>query len=248
MLERTRPNRAIHPPSPVLVTLDNVSKQVISPAGTLAILTDIRLTIAAGEFVGVIGPSGSGKSTLINMITGIDHPTQGNIVVAGQPIHRLSEDRLAQFRGRNIGVVFQFFQLLPTLTALENVLLPMNLCQVWRRAERHSRAMRLLEMVRMDAHAQKFPSMLSGGQQQRVAIARALANDPPLIVGDEPTGNLDRESAALVFELLKGLVRAGKTVVIVTHDAGLARVIPRVIEVRDGRIYDHGNRPGIWLT
>jgi putative ABC transport system ATP-binding protein len=184
----------------------------------------------------VVGPSGSGKSTMINMITGIDRPTSGEIWVADRLLNDMGEGELARFRGRNIGVIFQFFQLIPTLTVIDNVMLPMDFCNTFPVRQRRERAMELLELVQVPEIAHKLPNQASGGQQQRAAIARALANDPRLIVADEPTGNLDTASAQLVFELFENLVTRGKTIVMVTHDRALARMIPRVEEVRDGRL------------
>ena len=179
------------------------------------------------------------KSTLINMITGIDRPTSGEVHVAGERLTGMSENKVAKWRGRNVGVVFQFFQLLPTLTVLENVMMPMVHGGTYK-GQRHERAMEVLELVNVPETADNFPSQISGGQQQRAAIARALVNDPKLLVGDEPTGNLDTISAGLVFELFEELVRQGKTIVMVTHDRDLAGRIPRVEEVRDGRIVGAG--------
>jgi putative ABC transport system ATP-binding protein len=229
-----------HSDNHTLIDLRNVFKSYETGAGKVAVLKDINLQIGEGEFVGVVGPSGSGKSTLINMFTGIDRPTSGDVWVAGQRLNDLSENRLARFRGTHIGVIFQFFQLLPALTVIQNVMLPMDFCGVGTRRERRERAMELLEMVEVPELAHKLPSQTSGGQQQRVAIARALANDPKLIVGDEPTGNLDTVSAGLVFAVFEELVAQGKTLVMVTHDRELARLVPRVEEVRDGRLATAG--------
>src|SRR5579859_42615 len=223
-----------------LVHVDNVVKDFQGPAGIIHVLKSVNLSVAAGEFVGVRGPSGSGKSTLINMITGIDRPTGGRVQVAGQHIESMSENALARFRGKNIGVIFQFFQLLPTLTVVENVMLPMDFCRMWKPRERPQRAMALLEQVGLADQADKLPNTLSGGQQQRAAIARALANDPPLLMGDEPTGNLDSQTADRVFSLFASLVEQGKTFIMVTHDVELARRIPRLIEVHDGILYEEG--------
>jgi putative ABC transport system ATP-binding protein len=175
------------------------------------------------------------------MITGIDRPTRGDVHVIGAHLNDLNENQLAHWRGRNVGVIFQFFQLLPTLTVLENVIFPMECCRMWKPRERPQRAMHLLEQVGLADQAHKLPNTLSGGQQQRAAIARAMANDPLLIMGDEPTGNLDSKSADKVFCLFEELVRGGKTFMMVTHDLGLARRIPRVIEVLDGDLFDNGN-------
>lgn len=219
---------------PDLVHVDTVRKNYTGPAGEVTVLKGVSLTVKPGEFVGVRGPSGSGKSTLINMITGIDRPTSGAVTIAGTRIDTMSENTLARFRGLKIGVIFQFFQLLPTLTVLENTLLPMEFCRVWKPRERTERAFALLEQVGLTDQAQKLPNTLSGGQQQRAAIARALANDPPLLVGDEPTGNLDSRTADRVFQLFADLVAQGKTFIMVTHDNELAARIPRVIQVQDG--------------
>lgn len=219
-----------------LIDLRNVFKAYETGAGQVSVLKDVNLRVEKGEFVGLVGPSGSGKSTLINMFTGIDRPTSGDVWVAGQRLNDMSENEVARFRGKHIGVIFQFFQLLPTLTVIENVMLPMDFCNVWKPSERRERAMELLELVQVPEIADKLPSQTSGGQQQRAAIARALANDPQLVVGDEPTGNLDTVSAGLIFALFEELVEQDKTLVMVTHDRALSRLIPRVEEVRDGRL------------
>jgi putative ABC transport system ATP-binding protein len=227
-----------------LIDLRDVFKSYETGAGEVPVLKDVDLRVREGEFVGVVGPSGSGKSTLLNMITGIDRPSDGEVFVAGEAVHEMSENQLARWRGRNVGVIFQFFQLLPTLTILENVMLPMDFCNVYKRRERKKRAMELLQMVGITDQAHKLPSSLSGGQQQRAAIARALANDPPLVVGDEPTGNLDTHTADEVFKLFERLVRQGKTLMIVTHDRQLSDRMGRVIHLLDGRIerdHDNGN-------
>ena len=222
-----------------LVRLENVEKVFKTKAGRFTALSGVYLQIQGGEFVAIVGPSGSGKSTLINMITGIDRPTSGEVHVAGERLTGMSENRVAKWRGRNVGVVFQFFQLMPTLTVLENVMMPMHYGGTYK-GQRRERAMEVVELVQVPETADDFPSQISGGQQQRAAIARALVNDPKLLVGDEPTGNLDTISAGLVFELFEELVRQGKTIVMVTHDRDLAGRIPRVEEVRDGRIVGAG--------
>jgi putative ABC transport system ATP-binding protein len=222
-----------------LVSLENVEKVFKTKAGPFKALRGVDLQVEAGEFVAVVGPSGSGKSTLINMITGIDRPTTGEVYVVGERLTQMSENKVARWRGRNVGVVFQFFQLLPTLTVLENVMMPMNYCGTYK-GQRRERAMELLELVEVPDTVDKYPSQISGGQQQRAAIARALANDPKLIVGDEPTGNLDTVSAGLVFGLFEELVEQDKTIIMVTHDWELAGNIPRVEEVRDGRLVAAG--------
>jgi putative ABC transport system ATP-binding protein len=201
-------------------------------------LRGINLDVTSGEFIGLIGKSGSGKTTLINMITGIDRPTSGRVDIDGTPIHKLNENQLAIWRGRTIGVVFQFFQLLPTLTVAENVMLPMDFCAMYTPTERPERALHLLEQVEMADQANKLPSALSGGQQQRVAIARALANDPPILAADEPTGNLDSKTADAVFNLFERLVDAGKTIIMVTHDNDIATRVRRSLHVSDGEIVE----------
>ena len=218
-----------------LIDLQGVRKVYKTKAGALEVLKGVDFQVGTGEFVAIVGPSGSGKSTLINMITGIDRPTDGEVHVASERLTKMSENRVAKWRGRNVGVVFQFFQLLPTLTVLENVMMPMNYVGTYA-GQRKERAMALLERVDLPEVAHKYPSQISGGQQQRAAIARALANDPKLIVGDEPTGNLDTVSAGLVFALFEELVAHGTTIVMVTHDRDLAGQVPHVVEVRDGRI------------
>ncbi len=223
-----------------LVRLEGIIKDFQGPYGVIHVLKNIDLTVGQGEFVGVRGPSGSGKSTLINMITGIDRPTSGDVRVVGQSLNVLSENKLARFRGNHIGVIFQFFQLLPTLTVIENVILPMDFCRKWTPRQRYERAMQLLDQMGVADQAHKLPSTLSGGQQQRAAIARSLANDPPLLLGDEPTGNLDSKTADMVYTIFEGLVAQGKTFIMVTHDKELAKRIPRVIEVLDGVLYENG--------
>ena len=224
--------------SPALIRLRGVQKSYFTAAGEFPALKGIDLNIHAGEFVSIVGKSGSGKTTLINMIAGIDRPTAGEVWVGDTPVHKLSEGQMAVWRGRNLGIVFQFFQLLPTLTVLENVLLPMDFCHRYAPRERVERAMHLLELVEIAEQAHKLPSQVSGGQQQRAAIARALANDPPVIVGDEPTGNLDSKTAEAVFELFERLVAQGKTFVIVTHDASLARRVQRSVIITDGEVFN----------
>ncbi len=209
-----------------------------TPAGPFTALKGIDLSIQAGEFVAVVGKSGSGKSTLINMFTGIDHPTDGEVIVAGTAIRRLNEGQMAEWRGRSMGIIFQFFQLLPTLSIVENVLIPMDLAGLYGLNERYERAMHLLEQVGMAADAHRFPATVSAGQAQRAAIARALANDPPILVADEPTGNLDTKSATAVFDLFGALVDAGKTILMVTHDSELAQRVPRTVTIADGWIVD----------
>lgn len=230
-------------PTP-LIRLTDVVKTYDTGEVPFTALRGVNLDVDPGEFIGLIGKSGSGKTTLVNMITGIDRPTSGRVVVDGAPVHELSENALAIWRGKTIGVVFQFFQLLPTLTVIENIMLPMDFCGVHRPDERPDVAMHLLEQVEMAEQAHKLPSALSGGQQQRVAVARALANDPPIIAADEPTGNLDSKTADAVFELFEGLVADGKTIVMVTHDNDLASRVTRALHVADGEIVEDRRR---WL-
>lgn len=223
-----------------LVDLQQVTKIFHTPAGDFPALRGVDLLVDPGELVSIVGKSGSGKSTLINMITGIDQPTAGTVVIGGTPVHELDQERIALWRGRTIGVIFQFFQLLPTLTAVENVLLPMDYLGRYHPAERVARALVLLELVGMADVAHSFPSELSGGQLQCVAIARALANDPPLIAADEPTGNLDTQAGDAVFRLFEGLADAGKTVLMVTHDRELAHRCPRRVVLADGVVVVEG--------
>jgi putative ABC transport system ATP-binding protein len=217
-----------------LVELNGVTKTFSIAAGTFTALNNVSFRIARGQLVAITGKSGSGKSTLLNLIAGIDKPTRGSVSVNGVQVEKLSESSLASWRGRNIGVVFQFFQLLPTLTILENVMLPMDFCETYDPKERRRRALNLLEQVDIVEQADKLPAALSGGQQQRAAIARALANDPALIIADEPTGNLDSATATAIFELFARLARAGKTVVVVTHEREFSRYFENVIALSDG--------------
>jgi ABC-type lipoprotein export system ATPase subunit len=219
-----------------LIDLRGIDKSYKTAVGDYPALKGINLKIQAGEFVSVIGKSGSGKTTLINMITGIDRPTSGEVWVNQTPVHTLTESQMARWRGKNLGIVFQFFQLLPIISVIENVMLPMDFCRTYPMREREPRALHLLDLMGLADHAYKLPAALSGGQQQRVAIARALANDPPLIIADEPTGNLDSKTAEAVFGLFKDLVEQGKTIIIVTHDSGLAKRANRTALLSDGEI------------
>lgn len=223
-------------PAMPAVALYAVRKTYVTGAGEFSALRGVDLKVAAGEFVAVVGKSGSGKSTLINMITGIDRPTAGEVWVAGTPVHTLTENQIAVWRGRTVGVVFQFFQLLPTLTALENVMLPMDFGDIHPPAGRQRLAYELLDLVGVSDQADKLPANLSGGQQQRVAIARSLANDPPLLVADEPTGNLDGDTADAVIDLFVELAARGKTILMVTHDKDLAHRAGRIVTVAAGRV------------
>lgn len=228
-----------------IVQVKDVTKHFSVGDGEVTVLKGISLDIQCGEFVAIVGPSGNGKSTLLNMITGIDHPSEGQVIVTGQSVHTMSENELAVWRGEHLGIIFQFFQLLPALSLLKNVMLPMDLVKKTPRRERQARAMALLDMVGLADQAHKLPSQVSGGQQQRAAIARALANDPPLLVADEPTGNLDSTTAEDVFQLFLKLVAAGKTMVMVTHSRTLAARGSRVIEIRDGLIASDSGRVAI---
>jgi putative ABC transport system ATP-binding protein len=218
------------------IVLRNVGKVYDSGGGPCHALRGVDLTIAPGEFVAVVGESGSGKSTLLNLIAGIDRPTAGEISVGATAVHTLAEGPLSTWRGRTVGVVFQFFQLLPTLTAVENVMLPMDFCGIWPARERAARARGLLERAGVADQADKLPGTLSGGQRQRVAIARALANDPPIVVADEPTGNLDSRTGEAMLELFSGLSDSSKTVVMVTHAQAAANHASRGVTIHDGEI------------
>jgi putative ABC transport system ATP-binding protein len=225
-----------------LIDVKDVVKAYITPVGDFIALDGVDLRIDRGEFVSVVGKSGSGKSTLINMITGIDKPTSGQVCIEGTAVHTLKEGPMAEWRGRTIGVIFQFFQLLPMLSCVENIMLPMDFCNMYNQKERKERALHLLEQVEMVEHAYKLPSEVSGGQQQRVAIARAMANDPPILAADEPTGNLDSKTADSIFELFETLVDNGKTIVMVTHDNELANRVNRTITLADGLIVNEERR------
>jgi ABC-type lipoprotein export system ATPase subunit len=219
-----------------MIALRGVNKYYQSAAGDYHALKTIDLSIGAGEFVSIIGKSGSGKSTLLNMIAGIDRPTTGEVWVNGTPVHEMNENQMAIWRGTSLGIIFQFFQLLPALNLLQNVILPMELAGKYSVRERRQRAEHLLDLVGLSEHQHKLPSMISGGQQQRAAIARALANDPPILIADEPTGNLDSKTAETVFTLFNELVAQGKTVIIVTHDSSLAKRAHRTALIADGEI------------
>jgi len=219
-----------------MIDLRDVNKYYKTAVGDYHALNSVDLQINAGEFVSIIGKSGSGKTTLLNMITGIDIPSNGEVWVNNTAVHKLSENKMARWRGKNLGVVFQFFQLLPMISVVENIMLPMDFCRTYPMRERYERAMELLELVELKDHAHKLPTALSGGQQQRVAIARALANDPPVVIADEPTGHLDSKTAESVFALFNDLVSKGKTIIIVTHDSALAKRTHRTALIADGEI------------
>ena len=230
-----------------LIELREVVKNYQSEAGIFPALKDINLRIERGEFLGIIGKSGAGKSTLLNMFTGVDQLTSGEVIVRtnGKTIslHELSENELALWRGRTVGVIYQSFQLLPMLTLAQNVMMPMDMSDLYHPRKSRERALELLDMVELLDHAHKLPAFISGGQQQRVAIARALANDPPLIVADEPTGSLDSVTADHIFKLFERLIQAGCTIVMVTHDKGLMPRFTRHVEIVDGELIDTGSLP-----
>ncbi|MBG0786370.1 MAG: ATP-binding cassette domain-containing protein [Anaerolineaceae bacterium] len=221
-----------------LIQLKGIEKTYVNAAGSFTALKHIYLDFYQGEFVGVIGKSGSGKSTLVNMITGIDRPTEGQVLVEKVDIHAMQESKQARWRGLNLGVVFQFFQLLPMLTLVENVLLPMDFCNKYTEAEREARAMDLLAMMGLEKDAHKLPGAVSGGQQQSAAIARALANDPPIIVADEPTGNLDARTADFVYDKFQSLANEGRTIIMITHDPEIEHRLSRTVLISDGVVID----------
>jgi len=230
------PDQPIDPSAPPMIALTQLYKSYHTSAGPIPALRDVNLQVQPGEFVAVVGKSGAGKSTLVNMITGIDRPDRGQIHINGAAIHEMDEDQRAGWRGRNMGVVFQFFQLLPSINLVKNVVIPMEFCHLYSASDRKRRALHLLEQVGIGDHAHKKPSHISGGQQQRAAIARALANDPPILIADEPTGNLDSKTAAEVLDLFTELASQGKTLLIVTHDRAIAKKADRIIEIVDGEV------------
>jgi putative ABC transport system ATP-binding protein len=219
--------------------LRKVTKKYRTSAGDFTALSEIDLDVYPGEYLGIYGKSGAGKTTLINMLTGVDHTSGGEVWMDHTSIHRLDESQLALWRGRNLGIIYQSFYLMPTLSLLHNVMLPMDICGLYRRGESEDRALELLRMVELEDHAHKLPSAISGGQQQRVAIARALANDPPIIVADEPTGRLDSVTAETIFQIFNRLLGEGKTILMVTHDRSLLERVSRTLRLVDGQIADH---------
>jgi putative ABC transport system ATP-binding protein len=221
-----------------LIQMCRIVKVFKTPVGDFPALRGIDVEFHTGEFISVVGKSGSGKSTLVNMITGIDRPTSGEVKIKDTYIHALNESQMAKWRGRNLGIVFQFYQLLPMLSLLENVILPMDFCDMYDPETREARAMALLALVGLEEHAYKMPAAVSGGQQQSAAIARALANDPPIIVADEPTGNLDSRAAAAIFDIFDDLVARNKTIIMVTHDDALAQRASRTLVLADGEVVD----------
>ena len=236
--------------SSALIEMNDVVKVYSTAAGEFTALKGITLSVGASEFVGIVGKSGAGKSTLLNMLTGVDHLTSGEVIVntraASVSLHKLSEDAIASWRGRNLGVVYQSFQLLPMLTLVENIMLPMDLCGSFNAKQSRARAMELLQLVEIADHANKYPTQISGGQQQRVAIARALANDPQILVADEPTGSLDSLTADHIFEVFEHLVTdQGKTIVMVTHDESLTSRFTRTLRIADGELEAAAELPGV---
>jgi len=241
-------NQPASPPTPPLIELRVVVKVYSSEAGEFSALRSIDARIQPGEFLGIIGKSGAGKSTLLNMLTGVDHLTAGEVIVrSGKEVsvHTLSENDMALWRGQTMGVIYQSFQLLPMLTLLDNIILPMDLCGNYHPRHSRARAMELLRLVELEEHANKLPAFISGGQQQRVAIARALANDPPVLVADEPTGSLDSVTADHIFDVFERLISAGKTIIMVTHDTGLMPRFSRHLVIADGEIVDDSARTGV---
>jgi putative ABC transport system ATP-binding protein len=222
--------------APPFIQVKNLVKNYETVAGPQNVLSNIDFTLQTGEFVALVGPSGSGKTTFLNMLTGVDKPTQGQVQIGDVSITGTPAKKLTKWRAKNVGIVFQLFQLLPTLTVAENIMFPMDFTNTYSSAERRKIALNLLERLGIPEQADKTPDMLSGGQQQRVAIARALANHPPLVIGDEPTANLDRMSAGIVFDLLQELAIQGTTVIITTHDRELVKNVPKILELRDGLI------------
>lgn len=232
------------PKNQALIKFIHVTKDYQTPKGPFCALRDIQVEIFPGEFVAVLGKSGSGKTTLVNMITGVDHPTSGAVKVGNSDIHSMNENQLSVWRGQNLGMVYQSFHLLPGLSVLGNIMLPMDLCHLYHGRQSRERALELLHQVGLESYVRKHPSEISGGEQQRVAIARALANDPPLIVADEPTGRLDSRNAEAVFKIFEDLIRQGKTIIMVTHDHELASRVSRILKIVDGEINTDGVQPG----
>ncbi len=219
-----------------IIQLEDVIKLYETPAGAFQALKGVTLAVKKNEFLCIVGKSGAGKTTLLNMITGVDSLSSGKVCVNGTSVHDMTEDEQALWRGLNLGIIYQSFELMPMLTLLENVMLPMDFCKLYSRSKSRNRAKELLEMVELQDHINKLPGAISGGQQQRVAIARALANDPPLIIADEPTGRLDSTTAETILDIFDHLVKNGKTIVMVTHDASAAQRANRVVEIADGEL------------
>ncbi|HCU56914.1 MAG TPA: ABC transporter ATP-binding protein [Anaerolineaceae bacterium] len=236
-------NFSINDPQTPLIQVSRLTKTYHDGAVPLDALHEIDLTVSPGEYIGVIGKSGAGKTTLINMLSGVDQISSGNVMVNGTMVQTLKEDQLALWRGLNVGVIYQSFNLLPMLNLRDNITLAMDFCGRYRRGKSEQKALDLLESVELKEHAYKPPAFISGGQKQRVAIARALANDPPLILADEPTGRLDSATSETIFQIFETLIRQGKTILMVSHDRALSRRVDRVIELADGQIVsDSGGR------
>jgi putative ABC transport system ATP-binding protein len=223
-------------PLQALIRLRDVEKTYITAAGPFTALKGITLDVMPGEFLAITGKSGAGKTTLVNMITGTDSLTAGEVWVGNVSVHRMNSNRLTRWRGLNMGIVFQSFHLIPNLSLLDNVMLPLDFCGQYRRQVSRDTALTLLEEVELADHVRKYPSQISGGQQQRVAIARALANDPAILVADEPTGRLDSQTAEVIYQVFEGLVKRGKTIVMVTHDLGVVGRVSRTLEIKDGEV------------
>ncbi|MHB8135668.1 MAG: ABC transporter ATP-binding protein [Anaerolineaceae bacterium] len=231
--------QSIYEPTQIMV-LRHVNKTYHTSVGEFPALKNINITIESGKLVSVLGKSGSGKSTLINLMAGIDHPSSGEVIINGSDIHKMSEGKIAVWRGKNLGIVFQFFQLLPTLSVLDNTMLPMDFCGTYRKTEREEIARNLLRTLEIEDLSESFPNSISAGHQQCAAIARALANDPPIILADEPTGNLDSKTGEMVINIFKKLVSSGKTIIMVTHDRKLANQAQRILLLRDGILINEG--------
>ncbi len=228
------------------IEINNVSKTYFSPAGDVQALKSLNIQIHQGTFVGIIGNSGAGKSTLINILTGVDRTTTGELWIDGEPIHLLSQEKLTRWRGNHIGIVYQSFELLNQISLLDNIMLPLDFCDHYSRTQSVKHAMQILEQLEIAEHAYKTPAAISGGQRQRVAIARALINDPQIIVADEPTGSLDSQTGRLIFSIFKNIVANGKTVIMVTHDQSLAPLFDQILVLTDGMIkqeYKRGDTP-----
>ena len=222
-----------------IVQVEGLCKDYRGKGGVANALNQVSFQVQYGEWVGVRGSGGAGKTTLVNMLSGIDKPTQGSIIVCGEKLEKMGQNKLSRFRGRNIGIILQTFQLMPTLSVVQNVILPMDLCHLFTPKQRFERAMLILQQMGLEEHSRKLPSQLSGGQQQRLAIARALANNPPLLLGDEPTGSLDSKTAATVLDIFADLITQGKTCIMVTHDPDISKYVSRTLWLKDGDLSEN---------